>query len=388
MIVYKNFLRLICTKVISTIIYVVIFLFISFMTLKSQNSQVSEFAETPLTVNIIDRDGSELSKHLISYLKSKHDVIIIDEKGKTNEEILRKLKKDISLQRIHAGIIINKNMEENVMSGKKALITFKDDRKKSGFYMDLQLNTYLTFAASVKKTQGYFDFQRIEKALQVNTKVNKISFQKNTSVNIWFKIFFNFLGWIVFSVVLNSVGWAMFELNNERLKMRNNVSPVSTFRFVCENFLAQLTIVIFILSILIGFAIITNITRLENIPLLLYTFNALMYTAVILSLTFMLNSFLKKGSVMGILGTVLPLSMAFISGIFVEQELLPDFIVNISRLFPTYYYIRANEFTQVNLSIDWKNIGMLFLFLFLYFTVGTYFSKLGRSQSKIEFAQQ
>ena len=155
-----------------------------------------------------------------------------------------------------------------------------------------------------------------------------------------------------------------------------------------KTFLAQLTIVVLILSILIGFAIITNITRLENIPLLFYTFNALMYTAVILSLTFMLNSFLKKGSVMGILGTVLPLSMAFISGIFVEQELLPDFIVNISRLFPTYYYIMANEFTQVNLSIDWKNIGMLFLFLFLYFTVGTYFSKLGRSQSKIEFAQQ
>ena len=312
MIVYKNFLRLIWTKVISTIIYVIIFLFISFMTLKSGNSQVSEFAETPLTVNIIDRDNSELSKHLISYLRSKHDVIIIDEKDKTDEEILRKLKKDISLQRIHAGIIINKNMEENVMNGKKALITFKDDRKKSGFYMDLQLNTYLTFASNVKKTQGYFDFQRIEKALQVNTKVNKISFQKNASVNIWFKIFFKYLGWIVFSVVLNSVGWAMFELNNERLKMRNNVSPVSTLRFVCENFLAQLTIVVFILSILIGFAIITNITRLENIPLLFYTFNALMYTAVILSLTFMLNSFLKKGTVMGILGTVLPISMAFI----------------------------------------------------------------------------
>ena len=180
----------------------------------------------------------------------------------------------------------------------------------------------------------------------------------------------------------------MFELNNERLKMRNNVSPVSTFRFVCENFLAQLTIVIFILSILIGFAIITNITRLENIPLLFYIFNALIYTAVILSLTFMFNSFLKKGSVMGIVGSVLPLSLAFISGVFVEQELLPDFIVNISRLFPTYYYISANEFTQVNLSIDWKSIGMLFLFLLLYFTIGTYFSKLGRSQSRIEFTQQ
>ena len=105
MIVYKNFLRLICTKVISTIIYVVIFLFISFMTLKSQNSQVSEFAETPLTVNIIDRDGSELSKHLISYLKSKHDVIIMDEKGKTDEEILRELKKTFLCKEYMQGLL-------------------------------------------------------------------------------------------------------------------------------------------------------------------------------------------------------------------------------------------------------------------------------------------
>ncbi|UTC78941.1 ABC transporter permease [Treponema sp. OMZ 799] len=388
MTVYKNFLRLVWTRKVSTMIYVVIFLFISFMTLKSQNSQVSEFAETPLTVNIIDRDGSELSKHLISYLQSKHNVSIIGEKNKTNEEILRELKKDISLQRIHAGLIINENMEENVMKGKQSVISFKDDRKKSGFYIDLQVNMYLAFAASVKKAQGNFDFQKIEDALKVNTKVNKVNFQKNISVNIWFKIFFNFLGWIVFSVILNSVGWAMFELNNERLKMRNNISPLSTLRFVCENFLAQLTVVVAILSILIGFAVITNITRLDNIPLLFYIFNALIYTAVILSLTFMFNSFLKKGSVMGIVGSVLPLSLAFISGVFVEQELLPDFIVNISRLFPTYYYISANEFTQVNLSIDWKSIGMLFLFLFLYFTIGTYFSKLGRSQRRIEFSQQ
>nr|WP_253678076.1 ABC transporter permease [Treponema sp. OMZ 788] len=156
MIVYKNFLRLVWTKKISTMIYVVIFLFISFMTLKSQDSQVSEFAETPLSVSIVDNDDSELSKKLISYLKSKHDVSIIDGKNKTDEEILREMKKGISLQRIHAGLILNNNMEENIMNGKKALISFKDDRKKSGFYIDLQVNMYLTFAASVKKITRYF----------------------------------------------------------------------------------------------------------------------------------------------------------------------------------------------------------------------------------------
>ena len=90
----------------------------------------------------------------------------------------------------------------------------------------------------------------------------------------------------------------------------------------------------------------------------------------------------------GIVGTVLPLSLAFISGIFLEQELLPKSISALAQVFPTYYYVRANNVIERMLRPDWGNIGMQLLFLLLYFTLGVYFSKLNRVRNKIEFAQK
>ena len=91
---------------------------------------------------------------------------------------------------------------------------------------------------------------------------------------------------------------------------------------------------------------------------------------------------------MGIVGTVLPLALAFISGIFLDQELLPKSIGTLAQCFPTYYYVRANNFIERMLRPDWGNIGIQLLFLLLYFTLGVYFSKLNRVRNKIEFAQK
>ena len=91
---------------------------------------------------------------------------------------------------------------------------------------------------------------------------------------------------------------------------------------------------------------------------------------------------------MGIVGTILPLSLAFISGIFIEQEYLPASIHTIAKFFPTYYFVQANEFAATMSKIDWKNAGLLLLFLFLYFTLGIYFTKMNAAQNAIEYVQK
>ena len=159
-------------------------------------------------------------------------------------------------------------------------------------------------------------------------------------------------------------------------------------RFAFENFAAQLTVVALFFAVLIAFAALMYRKAIHTLPLGSYTLNAAVYASVVLSAVFMLNAALKKGAVMGIVGTVLPLSLAFISGIFLEQELLPKSITTLARVFPTYYYVRANSFTERMLRPDWNNIGMQLLFLLLYFTLGVYFSKLNRTRNKIEFAQK
>jgi len=388
MIVYKNFLRLVFEKKFSALLYLCIFLLISFTSLRSQESRTQAFSETPLRITIVNKAQSALAQHFISYLQTMHTVTMLPFEQENDEVILRKLKKDISLGNIHAGIIIAEQMEQLLDAGEKCIISFKDDRKQSAFYLDLQIQKFLLFASAVKKAEGYFNFEKIENALAVKTGAILSNNKKNAGINAWFTYFFNFLGWIIFSIILNSVGWVMFDLNNPRLRIRNTIAPMSTLRFVCENFAAQLTVVLIFLFTLIGFAVLLNLRHLNAIPLFPYIVHTFIYAAVILSITFMLNTIFKKGSVMGIVGTILPLSLAFISGIFIEQEYLPASIHTIAKFFPTYYFVQANEFAATMSKIDWKNAGLLLLFLFLYFTLGIYFTKMNAAQNAIEYVQK
>ena len=285
-------------------------------------------------------------------------------------------------------MIISEGFEQKTESGQKGIISIKDGRQAAAFYIDSQIQTFLRFALSTKEATGAFDFEKVRNALAVRTEVINVNREEDTSTAAGLKYFFNFLGWAIFSLIINSIGWALFELNNERLRIRTAVSPVSNMRFAFENFAAQLTVVALFLAVLIAFAALIYRQTIRTLPLASYTLNAAVYAAVVLSAVFMLNAALKKGAVMGIVGTVLPLSLAFISGIFLEQELLPKSITTLAQVFPTYYYVRANTFTERMLRPDWNNIGMQLLFLLLYFTLGVYFSKLNRTRNKIEFAQK
>ena len=388
MTVYKYFLRMVWQRKISISIFLALFLSLSFMMMQPKNRGSQNFSETPLTVCIVDKDHSPLSEQLTAYLKTKHTITFLADASLSDHALLKKMRKDISVGAVDAGVIISEGFERKAELGQKGILSIKDGKQAAAFYIDWQIQTFLRFAFSTKEAMGVFDFERVRNALAVRTEVINVNREEDTSAVAGLKYFFNFLGWAIFSLIINSIGWALFELNNERLRIRTAVSPVSNMRFAFENFAAQLTVVALFLTVLIAFAALIYREAIRTLPLASYTLNAAVYAAVVLSAVFMLNAALKKGAVMGIVGTVLPLSLAFISGIFLDQELLPKSITTLAQVFPTYYYVRANTFTERMLRPDWNNIGMQLLFLLLYFTLGVYFSKLNRVRNKIEFAQK
>lgn len=389
MIVYKNFLRIVLTRKIMVIMYSCIFLLTSFIFSSNGRTTVSEFKETSLTLNIIDKDNSELSKNLIQYLKTKNKVIETTSLQNLNEdEIIRKIKKEISLEEIDAGIIINNNLEDKLLEGTDCITCLKDERNTSSLYIDMQIQKFLLFANAVKSAENKFNFEKIHRALEESIQVVKVPSKTNTGAGSWFKLFFNMFAWFSFSIILNVVGWAIFLLEKPMIKIRNDISPVSTLRFSIENFAAQLTVVFCFLFAVIGAAVLLNLKNISGIPLPIYSLNCVIYAAVILSMTFMLNAILKQGSVLGIVGTVLPLALAFISGVFMPAEFISPSILRIAKFFPTFYFVQANEFTYSFFKIDWRNIGMLVLFFVLYFSAGFYFNARKRSQNKIDAEQK
>lgn len=383
MVIYKNFLKVVWIKKIVVVLYTVIFFILSFSFLVNSKNEKAQFSETVLKLIIIDEDNSALSQNLIQYLKTKSDVI-----EDTKIQNLDKVKKEISLGYVDAGIVINKNLEEKLLADDDCVVCLKDDRNHSSFYLDMQIKRFLLFAKSLKQETGEINFNKIHEVLSEEVNVEKITAKENAGANTWFKHFFNFFAWFSFSIIFNLIGWAMFLVKTPTIKTRNAVSPVSTFRFTVETFAAQLTVVFCILFLVIGLAVVINIGTISSVPIFAYCFNCVVYAIVILAFIFMMNAWLKKDSLLGIVGTVLPLALSFISGVFIPAEFISSKVLMIAKFFPTYYFVQANEFIHSFFKIDLKNLTALFLFFLGYFVLGLFFTKKNRSQSKIEYEQK
>ena len=382
--VYKNFLKVVLTRKITLIIYFVVFVAISFSLSVNTKNSTPNFKESKLNLYIFDKDNSELSKALIAYLKTKNNVFEENAKNESEEEIYKKIKREISLGQIDSGLVINKGLEQNLQTRSEYITTINDSRSQYSIYSDIEITKFLLFAEQVKKALGTFDFERIQNALNEKITVNKIAKQGNKSVITSFKYFFNLFGFFSFSMIINVVGFTILLLKKPIIKIRNDVSPISTLRFSIENFLAELTVVFLFSFFVIGLNIIFKIKHLEGVPLFSYILNCCAYVATILSMTFLLINLLKKDSVYGILGTVLPLALAFISGMFVPLEYVSPVVLKIARFFPTYYFVQANEFAFTFLKTDWRNIGIEVLFLLLYLALGIYVATKKRTQNAIE----
>ncbi len=389
MTVYKNFLRLIWSRKNLILINSIIFLTLSFVFLKTSGNKLSmNFEETALDVLIIDKDKTELSKELVKTLASKHSVEILDKnmENLSESDLIAMLKRSISLNKIDAGIIINKNLEANMQKDSSCVISIKDDRKQFSLYLDMQINKFLMFANKTKQS-GAFDFTKIEKALNTSVGVEKLQTKVSLGLNEWLYHFFNYLGWLIFSIVLQLVGWVIFEIKDPAITMRNKIAPIKMFNFVAENIMAQFTVVILFLVFFIFAGILMSGKTIGNSPILLYSINAFVYSLVVLSITFMLTEIFESQQVIGIIGTIMPMALAFISGVFIPASMISKPILTLARFFPTYYFVQGNAFILANENINGQNLGIVFAFALLYFAIGLFVAKKKQKQEGIEFRQ-
>jgi len=194
MTVYKHFLLMVWQRKIGTAIFLAIFLSLCFLMLQPESRNAHGFSETPLTVCIADKDHSPLSEQLTAYLQTKHRVTLLDGFGLSDEALLKKLRKNISVGTVDAGLIIFEGFEQKTESGQKGIISIKDGRQAAAFYIDSQIQTFLRFALSTKEATGAFDFEKVRNALAVRTEVINVNREEDTSTAAGLKYFFNFLG--------------------------------------------------------------------------------------------------------------------------------------------------------------------------------------------------
>lgn len=157
----------------------------------------------------------------------------------------------------------------------------------------------------------------------------------------------------------------MAVFNKKQIADRNNISPMSKTRFIVELTLGHVIVSFLIwFSYILVFAIMwPDAMKLESTYMMII--NSLILTIVVTAFAVLLSNVLKSdGAIQGVMNTI-SLGSSFLSGAFVPQEFMNKTVLNISKVFPSYYYVRNNNLIAIDFNNPEiiRNIIIMLIFL-------------------------
>ena len=116
-------------------------------------------------------------------------------------------------------------------------------------------------------------------------------------------------------------------------------------------------------------------SELISIRGLLFMINSFIYTIICLLISFIISNLLtNKDAISGIVN-VLAVGSSFLCGVFVPAEWLSSGVLKVAHIFPTYYYVNANnviseleviKFNNLNgVYQNWIIMGIIIIGLFI-----------------------
>ena len=116
-----------------------------------------------------------------------------------------------------------------------------------------------------------------------------------------------------------------------------------------------------------------------------YIVNSFVFTLCVVTIAFLIgNLSINKNAINGIVNVV-AIGTSFLCGCFVPVDFLPDFVLKVAHILPSYYYINTNErlktlevFNLETLKPIIINMAIILLFTVLFIVITNIISKRKR----------
>ncbi len=192
---------------------------------------------------------------------------------------------------------------------------------------------------------------------------------------IWFSYYTSFLAYIIIAIFTTLLILILKSYNEPIVKARRNIAKLSPFKQTMMMSVASGVSLYGLL--LVFFAIGLSMVKFD-VPIdqmILHLLNVIVFASTVISFALLITNFNFKAHFAHAIANVVSLGTAFLAGIFVPTELLPNAVVQFAKLLPAYYYVRLSKgivFGDVN-AIQLLAIQLLFTLCFI--TISWYLSQ-------------
>jgi ABC-2 type transport system permease protein len=199
----------------------------------------------------------------------------------------------------------------------------------------------------------------VQSSLTLETEVSLTNKVLNTvsAGNNFNKFYYNYLGYITIAVFIMCVSIIMFSFHNLDIRRRHAAAPVSSRNMNLQLIMANFIYVVAFMLVFIAAGYILNGNRLININTLLYWLNAMVFAIVALCISYLVGISVSSKKAIAALSTALSLGLAFLSGMFVPQELLGAPVLRVASFTPTYWFVKTNNMIEKVTSTSWDALS-------------------------------
>ena len=110
--------------------------------------------------------------------------------------------------------------------------------------------------------------------------------------------------------------------------------------------------------------------------------NSLVFALCGLSIGFLIGNITTNKAAIGGIVNVVALGTSFLCGCFVPFEYMPDYVLKIAHILPTYYFVANNQliktiesFNMDTLKPIFINVGVVLTFTIVFVILSNYISK-------------
>ena len=382
MTVFKTLLKILNKNKEIVILYSVLLIVFGSLNMKTSDNSTNFVASKPDILIVNEDKGEKLTQNLISYISDNANITDIDDNEAARDDAL-------FYRNVNYIIYIPKDFSKDLLNGDNPEVDIKSTGDYQAYYAQLMLERYIKTAKNyiniANEASGDVDVKdiisSIDKTLDKQTEI-KVTSQVDTDKLSGITFYFNFMNYGLLAGAIFAICMILTSFNEEKIRRRTIISSMNIHRH--NNLLLTgnvlFAIVLWAVYTVAGFVMCGIKKDIMNYALL-YVLNSFIFTLCAVTIAFMLANIIHNKNALNGIINVIALGTSFLCGAFVPMQWLPDSVIKIAHILPSYWYIKTNELIAdiEKWNIDslkplFINMGILIAFSVLFIIIANILS--------------
>ncbi len=379
MTVFKTFLKIVNKYKWSIIMYTVILVAFGGFNMQTSEQQTSFVASKP-DVLIINKDEEiGITKNLVDYIKENSNIIEV----KDNDEAINDA---LFYRDVNYIIYIPENYRQEFLNGENPKIEIKSTGDYKAAFAEMMLERYIKVANTYRESILSED-KLIEQINETISKQTEIEITSKLDTNNLSKatFYYNFASYSILAGAVYLICLVISSFNEEKIRKRTIISSMNYKKHNRQLLLSNglLAVILWLLYVILSFILIGN--TMFTIHGLILIVNSFIFSICALTIAFLIANLVNNKNAINGIVNVVALGSSFLCGAFVPIEWLPDTVLKVAHILPTYWYIQNNEIVKTLETINFEtlkpimiNMGIIILFSIIFVIITNIISKKKR----------